>query len=189
MFLQGVEDNVCWMEELLDMLSLKVWCLCRIQLERWGLNATSLVQLQVVELWLCQPSPKERQHKTYKIIWAWQPYHREFCIFFLRWMLITGMYSAASALVIEIRNPQVFERERPTSSWAEWPFIAGRPGIFSWYYSSLNTPKKSLQEQLTPHLNAHVNTFCLFETQLRNLNAAHFPTPACPKADLLKRRN
>lgn len=46
----------------------------------------------------------------------------------------------------------------------------------------LNTLNKSLQgkDQLVPQLNAHMKAFraklCLFETQLRNFNVAHFPT-------------
>lgn len=91
----------------------------------------------------CVRQAQRNVNKKLSIIWARQLYYREFCNFFPE---VDADYRDGLCCISVFHWDQKstgFERNRLTSSWAEWPFIAGRPGIFSWYYSLLNTLKKS----------------------------------------------
>ncbi|XP_072221995.1 general transcription factor II-I repeat domain-containing protein 2 [Leuresthes tenuis] len=133
--------------------------------------------------------------KTVNIIRARGLYHREFQAFLtdidaeygdvlyhcdVRWLsrgsVLQRFYSLRSEIDKFLKEKDKPLRELSDPLWlADLAFLVDLIG-------HLNTLNKSLQgkDQLVPQLYAHMKAFraklCLFETQLRNFNVAHFPT-------------
>lgn len=133
--------------------------------------------------------------KTVNIIRARGLYHREFQAFLtdidaeygdvlyhcdVRWLsrgsVLQRFYSLRSEIDQFLKEKDKPLRELSDPLWlADLAFLVDLIG-------HLNTLNKSLQgkDQLVPQLYAHMKAFraklCLFETQLRNFNVAHFPT-------------
>ncbi|KAK7891861.1 hypothetical protein WMY93_023824 [Mugilogobius chulae] len=132
--------------------------------------------------------------KTVNIIRARGLYHREFQAFLadvdseygdvlyhseVRWLSRGSVLQRFYALRSEI-DQFLKEKGRPLPELSDPLWLANLAFLVDLTHH-LNTLNKNLQgkEQLVSHLYAHMKAFCvklrLFETQLRSLNAAHFP--------------
>uniref|UniRef100_A0A3P9HRP4 DUF4371 domain-containing protein n=1 Tax=Oryzias latipes TaxID=8090 RepID=A0A3P9HRP4_ORYLA len=208
-FLRGVNDNFCCTEELLDMMSLKgrttggnIFDAVSEAVEKMGLKwdklcgvttdgapamtgerkgMASMVCVKVKE----SGGEAVRMHciiheKPCVPRLSKDCTTGNFKLSYMTWMLNTGI--------------------RPLHKLSDPLWLADLAFVVDLIHH-LNTLNKKLQgkEQLVSHLYAHLKAFCvklrLFETQIRSLNAAHFPALSEIKSAflrqtfLLKRRN